>query len=221
MVMGLLAKLLVTRQVKMEGGEILLKDRPMNLLPAFFVSELMQYFIEKDKLDELYFLSWYWGYVLVWQVKKMFNLKKPEDVYSLGMDLGQAMGIGLYKTHDYYPGRYTHFKIPNNPYLKYIKGRKYKSPIDFFISGSMGGGGCLVHSAVCQNIEIKCRAIGNSVCEFVTGTEKELKDRGLWKETVKRYNLKKYYPLQKEIFNIYNDKTEAQLLAKVMKKIST
>ena len=220
MVMGLLAKLVVTRQVKMEGGEILFKDRPMNLLPAFFVAEMMEYFIDKGKLDELYFLSWYWGYVLVWQIKKSFGLKKADDIYSMGMDLGQAMGIGIYKTHDYFPGRYTYFKIPNNPFLKFLKTRKFKEPTDYFISGCMGGGGCLVHNAVCQNIELKCKATGSSACEFLTGTEKELKDRGLWKETEKRYNLKKYYPLQKKIFNEYRDSTESALLSQVMKKIT-
>lgn len=216
MVMGLLAKLLITHQLKMEKGVISVKDITMTLIPSFFVGELTKYFLKEKKLPRLYLLSWYWGYVLVRQVRDKFGLKTPDEIYRLGMDLGEAMGIGLYKTHDYYPGRYTHFVIPNNPYLKYLITEKGKGPVDHFISGCMGGGGCLVHDSVCQNIELKCKLAGQEHCEFLTGTEKELKKRGLWDAVVERYDLDQIYPLQKEIFKNYSEGREAELLDSVM-----
>ncbi len=217
MVMGLLAKLLLTKQLQFKDGLISLKDLTMTLLPSVFIGELTEYFVNQKKIPKLYMLSWFWGFILVKKVKEDFKLKTPEDVYTLGMDLGEALGIGLYKTHDYYPGRYTHFVITNNPYLKYLSAKKYKGhKVDHFISGCMAGGGCLVHNSVCQNIETKCKMAGDEVCDFLTGTEKELKTRKLWDEVYKLYNLKKLYPLQKEVFETHNKNNETELLTKIM-----
>lgn len=218
MVLGLIAKMLMTGQLKMDGGIISLKGITMNLLPSFFAAELTKYFEKEKKIPEFYFLCWYWGFVLVGEVKRQLNLKTPDEVYSVGMDLGEAMGIGLYKTHDYYPGKFTHFYI-NSPYLKFLNYPERKKALDFFICGCMGGGGCHVHNAICQNIELKCQLEGAEKCEFITGTEEELKKRGLWSTVVKRYNLKKIYPLQKEIFENYDKSKEEELLVKIIDKL--
>ncbi len=221
MVVGLLMKLLVSKKLKFENGLISLDEFNLNLLPSVFVSELSEYYRKEKKLYKLYMFSWLWGFAIVQKAVKEFNLKTPEAVYSVGMDLGEAIGFGLYKTHDYYPGRYTHFVIKNNPFFDYIKlNRKTKEPIDYFIAGSMGGGGCLVHDSVCQNVELKCMAMGSKVCEFLTGTEKELKDRGLWKTAQKRYKLKKLYPIQKDIYENYNEKNSKEFVHKIIDKLN-
>ena len=218
--MGLLAKLLLTKQLQFKDGIINFKELTMSLLPSVLIGELTEYFLKEKKIPRLYMISWYWGYILVRHVVREFKLKKPEDIYSLGMDLGEALGIGLYKTHDYYPGRYTHFVISNNPFLKYLSPKKYKGQcVDAFISGCMAGGGCFVHNAVCQNIETKCKMRGDSVCDFLTGTEQELKNRGLWERTYELYNLEKIYPLQKEIFNNYTDAQESKMLEKIIDEL--
>lgn len=218
MVVGLLMKLLISKKLKFEEGLISLEGMKLNLLPSIFISELMKYYKKEKRLDKLYMLSWLWGFAIVQKTVKEFGLKTPEQIYSIGMGFGEAMGLGLYKTHDYYPGRYTHFVIKNNPFLEYFKlDKKSKEPVDYLISGCMAGGGCLVHSAVCQNVEIKCMAMGSDVCEFLTGTEKELKNRGLWKFVEKRYDLKKFYPLQKDIFKNYNEKNSKDFVEKVIK----
>ncbi|OYT34792.1 MAG: hypothetical protein B6U87_01425, partial [Candidatus Aenigmarchaeota archaeon ex4484_52] len=110
MAIGLLAKLLMTQQLRFENGLITLKNIHMCLLPSFFIGELTRYFYEEKRMHHLYLLSWMWGFVLVKQIKTKFKLNTPAKIYSLGMDLTESMGIGLYKTHDYFPGKYTHFK---------------------------------------------------------------------------------------------------------------
>lgn len=220
MVMGLLAKLLLTKQLQFKDGLINFKELTMTLLPSVLVGELTEYFLKEKKIPKLYMISWYWGFILVRHVVREFKLKKAEDIYSLGMDLGEALGIGLYKTHDYYPGRYTHFVISNNPFLKYLDPEKYKGQsVDAFISGCMAGGGCFVHNAVCQNIETKCKMRGDEVCDFLTGTEQELKNRGLWEKVYELYNLDKLYPLQKDIFKNYTDKQENKMLEKIIDEL--
>jgi len=54
-------------------------------------------------------------------------------------------------------------------------------------------------------------AMGHDVCEFLTGTEKELKDRGLWDIAKERYKLNKIYALQDDIFKNYNEKNNHRL----------
>ncbi len=202
----MLLKLMMTKQLKFEDGLVALKDIEMNLIPSFFISEITRSAIEEKQMPRLYFLSWYGGFDTVKRVVEQFALKTPEEIYTFAMGLIDGMGIGLCKTHEYYPGKYTHFKVKQNPFLKYLKtADDIKEPIDYFISGSMGGGGCLVHDAVCQNIELTCQMCGDKECDFLTGTEKELKERKLWKTAVDRYELKKILPLQKEIFEGYND----------------
>ncbi len=221
MVMGLLTKLLLTKKLKFENGLISLEGMKLNLLPSMFTSEIMRYHIKENSLWKLYMMSWLWGFAIVHKSIKEFNLKTPEEIYRVGMDLGEALGIGIYKTHDYYPGRYTHFSIKNNPFLENMKlTEKTKEPIDYFVSGAMAGGGCFVHDAVCQNIEIKCMAMGHDVCEFLTGTEKELKDRGLWDIAKERYKLNKIYALQDDIFKNYNEKNGNDFVKKVIDIIS-
>ncbi len=219
MVMALLAKLLMTKQLKFEGGYIDMKNITMTLVPTFFISELTKYFNNKNEMDKFYFISWYWGYVLVRKINEKFSLKTPEQMYSFGMDMAEAMGIGLYKTHDYSPGKYTHFTI-NSPYIPFLADMKNKKSVDHFIAGAMAGGGSLVHGSVCQNIEINCQIQNNKNCEFITGTETELRKRGLWDEAMSRYNLDKYYPLQKEIFNQYDEKREAEILTTIMNELT-
>jgi len=210
----------MTHQLKMEEGTISLRDIKMTLLPAFVVTLLTDYFYRKKELWKLYFILWFAGFVTIDEIKTIYNMKKPDQVYSFGMNLGEAMGIGIYKTHDYYPGRYTHFIIPNNPFLEYLPRDIEKMPIDYFIAGTMAGGGCLVHNSVCQCIELRCKWAGGGTCEFLTGTEKELKSRNLWRIAYKRYNLKKIYPLQKFVFENFGKIKLSSLTNKVMENLS-
>lgn len=228
MAMGLLAKLLMTRQLKFEGGHIDLKNIYMSLIPCFFIGEMTRYFHNEKKLHHLYLISWLWGFVLVGQVKNRFKLDTPAKAYTLGMNLAEAMGIGIYKTHDYVPGRYTHFAISNNPYLDSTKGIETTEPIDYFISGCMGGGGCHVHDQLCQNVEVQCRLKGDSVCDFITGTEKELKDRNLWEIARQRYHLDESLPLLKRFYDRFVgpdkvlkefDGSEGPLMGEIMNEI--
>lgn len=221
MALGLLARLLMTKRLKFEEGLISLKDMHMTLVPASFIGELTHYFYKEERLPLFYLISWIWGFILVDTIKREFKLKTPDKVYSLGMDLGEVMGIGLYKTHDYHPGRYTHFVISNNPYIKYIKWLKVEKPLDYFISGCMAGGGCHVHGTICQNVETKCILVGDPYCDFLTGTEEELKNRNLWEEASRRYSLDKIYPIQKRFYREYSKGKEAELVDEVMKEIES
>ena len=46
MVLGLLMKMLMTKQLKFEGGNINLKDITMTLMPSFLTAEMTKYFMK-------------------------------------------------------------------------------------------------------------------------------------------------------------------------------
>lgn len=218
MSLNFLAKLLLTKQLKIGEGEIKLKYINLIMIPSIFLYKLTKYYIENNKLNLLYLLGWICGFFVMNDLIKIFKPKSVEQIYRLGMDFAESVGIGIYKTHNYYPGRYTYFIIYNNPFAKWFE--KFQEPVDYFISGIMAGGGCFVHKSICQNIELKCIAKGDKFCEFLTGTENELKNRNLWEIVEKRYNLQQIYPIQKFVYNNINKMEEKILLNNVIKKLS-
>lgn len=209
-------KLLATGKLKISDGLIEFGDTHLNLFPAVFVSSLTEYYHERDELHKLYLISWLWGYDTVQAVVNNLGLEDPEEVYKVGMDFAQNMGIGLYKTHDYHPGKFTRFKIETNPYLKHLKHDKFDAPADYLIAGAMAGGGSHVHDATCQNVELKCKITKHEKCDFVTGTEEELKERGLWDTAVERYRLDEVLEFQKDVFERYDKSNSDEFVERLV-----
>ncbi len=199
----LLLKLLATKKLQINGGHIRLEGTEFNLLPSVFVSSLTDQFNNNDELHKLYLLSWFWGFEFSKYVAQDLGLDTADAIYSVGMNLIENMGFGLYQTDDYYPGRYTRFKIEDNPYHNYLDLSRFDGPIDVLISGMMAGGGCHVHDAVCQNVEIRCKAQGDNVCEFLTGTKEELQERDIWETAKQRHHLDDVLAFQESVFNDY------------------
>ncbi len=210
-----LFKLLATKKLIFEDGKISLGITDYNLLPTIFISSLTEYFHSRNDMNKLYLISWFWGFECVKYANKTLGLDSQEEIYSVGMDLAASMGMGVYDTNNYYPGRYTKFKIKENPYLKDLKLEKFEKPVDIFTAGAMAGGGSLVHKEVCQNIELKCKALGASDCEFITATRKEFEKRDMWKEVDERYSVTQFIEFQKEVFNSYNRENSGEFVEKL------
>jgi len=209
---NLLAKLLLTRHIEIDEGIIKFKNTYLNIIPSYFISELTYSYILSNQLYRLYIFSWITGYIYIYKIKKAFNLNTPDKIYSFGMDLAEMMGIGIYKTHEYFPGRYTKFTIGANPYIQHIPKKVYNEPIDYFIAGAMAGGGSNVHNDICQTVEVSCMYLGDSYCQFTTATKEELKRRNLYEVAQKRYKLDKILPLQQKIFQEYDGKNDKEVI---------
>ncbi|PSH02250.1 MAG: hypothetical protein BRC26_01515 [Nanohaloarchaea archaeon QH_8_44_6] len=210
-------KLLATGKLSISKGQLTFGNSSFNLLPAVFLSTLTEKYHRDDELHKLYLISWLWGYDTVQAVKQNLGIEDPEEVYKVGMDFAQDMGIGLYDTHDYHPGKYTSFKIESNPYFKHMNQEKYEEPIDYIISGAMAGGGSHVHQDVCQTVELKCMIVGNEVCDFLTGTREELEERGLWEEADNRYKLNKVLEFQRDVYKNYQKSNSEEFVDKLVK----
>ena len=208
----LFLKLLATKKLEIDDGLIELGDSHFNLMPTIFVSSLIEYFARRNRLEELYIISWFWGYDVVHQVIDTLNLEKEEEIYQVGMSFAESQGLGLYRTNDYVPGEYTRFKIKTNPYLENLKLDNVETPIDHFIAGAMGGGGAHVHGALTNCIEVKCKAVGSQSCEFITGTKEELKNRGLWEKASDRYKLDKYSEFQQKVMDEYHHEDSKEFI---------
>ena len=208
----LFLKLLATKKLEVDDGLIEFGDSHFNLMPTIFVSSLIEYFHRRDRMEELYIISWFWGYDVVHEVIDTLKLEKKEEIYQVGMSFAESQGLGLYRTNDYVPGDYTRFKIKKNPYLENISLKNINRPIDHFIAGAMGGGGAHVHDALTNCIETKCKATGSDSCEFITGTKEELKERELWEKTKSKYNLDKYREFQEKVMNDYHHEDSKEFI---------
>jgi len=222
---GVLMKLLATKSLSFGDGMINLKNVDFTLIPTKAVAlDTKQHYLT-DTMHVLYMKSWMWGLSFCHQTAKDFKLATPAKVYRFGMDLIEACGIGLYGTCEYLPGRYTHFNV-KSPYIKDLQTLNANQPLDYFISGLMGGGGCMAHDKLMNNVELKCVAAGDKVCDFITGTEEELRKRekdgvSLWDIGRKRYLLDEILPLQKTYYEaVLNDNpedVEDQIIKKLVK----
>ncbi len=215
-----LFKLLATKKLVFEDGKISLGVTDYNLLPTIFISSLTEYFHSRDELDKLYLISWFWGFDCVKYANQTLGLESTEEVYKVGMDLAASMGMGVYDTNNYYPGRYTKFKIKENPYLRHLKVEKFDKPVDVFTSGAMAGGGSLVHDKVCQNIETKCKATGSSDCEFITATREELEERELWEKVEERYSVSDFVEFQEDMFENYTKQNSEKFVERLIELIN-
>lgn len=216
----LMLKLLATGKISISEGQLTFGNESFNLLPAIFLSTLTEKYHDNEELHKLYLISWLWGYDTVQTVKQNLGVEDPDEIYKVGMDFAQDMGIGLYDTHDYHPGRYTSFKIESNPYFRHMNQEKYEKPIDYIIAGAMGGGGSHVHEDVCQTVELKCMIVGNEVCDFLTGTKEELGDRGLWESAEERYELEKMLEFQKDVLENYQKSNSEKFVDKLVKLLN-
>lgn len=215
----LLLKLIASRKLTVNDGLIEVGDEYFNLLPTIFVSSLTDHFHRREELHKLYLISWFWSYEMAQKIKTELGLEDPEQIYSVGMDFMENQGLGLYQTDNYYPGRYTGFKIETNPYVRHLKPKNYSKPMDYFMAGAMAGGGCHVHEAVTQCVELKCKVQGDGECKFITGTKEELKNREVWEIAKKRYHLDDIIDFQRDIYNNYSNSRSEEFIEKLSDKL--
>jgi len=194
--MNLFLKLLVSGILKIDNGKISIKTTNYLFSPTIYVSILTEYFKLKNQKNYFYLISWVTGFYVTNNIINYFKLKNVDEIYRVGMDFAENMGIGLYKTHKYLAGKWTEFEI-DDPFIH----EKYS---DIAVAGIMAGGASLVHNAVCQGIEIACKLDGAERCKFLVATEEELKNRGLYDKVIERYNLdEKILNFQRYIFSKY------------------
>lgn len=206
-----LAKLIAKKDLRIEKGHIKLKESDLTLIPSHQITIETKYHLKANSMPQYYLKNWMWGLRFAYAVTKQLHLNNPEEVFHRGMDLIENMGLGVDHDCAHEVGKFTQFSISDNPYL--VKAGSFDSsqPLDYFISGLAAGEGCLVHGNLVQNIELECRLSGSKACKFLSGTEDELKRRGLWNLVENRYSIDKILPLQTKYYNALFSESQERL----------
>jgi len=172
-----LMKLLISKQLKFEEGDIEILGENVLMVPVnFFVQATKNAMRDgKKQIMDLYLAAWRAGFVIVDTFIKNYDLHKYEERYKIAMDVLALAGIGDYRTVEFVGGKFSHFKVLKNP----IPLRFYPSKVvvDHFLRGANAGGGTLVHEKIVNCVELKCAAINGKECEFINATTEILKEK--------------------------------------------
>ena len=159
-------KLLFSGQLKWEEGKINLLDVYTFIAPVEFF-EYYTKFIRKDKklIDDFYLAGWVAGYTITKKLMNSYELKTPQERYTLTMNFLEVGGYGTYKTIEFIPGVRSHFFYISNP----LPAKFYpsKEPVCDYMRGLGAGGGTQVHKKIVNGIELDCAAINGKYCDFI------------------------------------------------------
>ena len=197
-----LFKLLASRQLKFEEGQITLLKQPIEMLPASFFVGLTKYFLQKQKTDknslsEIYLIGWFVAYVYTSVFEEKYKTKSFVDRYRLGMDIVGMAGFGDYKSIKFEEGKLSYVYSLNNPIPKYFY--PAKEPVDHILRGVTAGGGMSVHHNLVQCVEEECAAVtGGDRCVLINATEDKFSDMGKEDLLKKQVDLDFIVPRQKE-----------------------
>ncbi len=197
-----LVKLLATGHISLKEGEIKIVGQRVAAVPIEFYLGLTRNTIslqekDPDAVSRLYLNGWISGYVYMVNFEKDYKVKSEQDRYRLGMDIASFAGLGDYETTEWVPGKYSKFRILDNP----IGPSLYpsKKPVDHLIRGLQGGGGSIVHHKIVQCVETSCAAVvGGSTCEMINAPMDVLEEMDLSDKTTEQINIDYVLPRQKE-----------------------
>lgn len=170
---GLLSKLLISKKLKFEEGEIILFDEPVAFVPMASLVAMTRDATKKGyrAINELYYYGWVYGFVVTLGMVKKFKLKKFEERYKVSMDIASLAGFGDYKTLNFKPG-HSHFDVLKNPFA--MEFYPSKQMVDHYLRGMNAGGGTLVHEQIMNCIEFECTAQNETHCLFDNVNKKEM-----------------------------------------------
>ncbi len=138
-------KLLFAGQLKWKEGQIMFLGLTAHIIPTIYFTYLAEFLEETQKYnlstkEVLYLSSWIAGYEVTKRLTLYYKLRTPQDKYRLSMDFLEVGGFGNYKTLQFVPGKFSHFKLKNNPLIH---------PNSIFtlaiMCGFNAGGGTWVH----------------------------------------------------------------------------
>jgi predicted hydrocarbon binding protein len=200
MSLSFISKLIISKQLRFEEGQIIFLEKPMVFVPVEFYIHLTREILKKRReMIEIYLDAWKAGVIFMREVSRKYSMAKFEERYREAMDIISSAGFGDYQTLEFEGGKYAYFKIFNNPIAE--KFYPSKEPIDHVLRGFNGGGGSPVHERIINTIETECKAVNNNFCIHLNAATEILKQKR-WNKFVKaQLDLNFLLKRQKEFIN--------------------
>ena len=161
-----IAKLLVSKQLRFNKGEILLFNQPSGIIPIDWMVELQKELYKRNEQNIIYYAGKEMG---LRYFRNMYNLFKlsQEDIVNYGLGILTLAGWGDIKA--------TVVDFENKIIIEQIKGGGPEAkmlgytgkPVCHFIRGCAGGGARAIFGEDSDAIETKCVSEGTTYCEFM------------------------------------------------------
>lgn len=161
----IVTKLLLHKQLTFEKGRINLFGRPSSLLPTDSFVNIQKELAKMDKENIIYIAGKKSGRGWFEEMSRAYKLK-GHDVVEWGSNIVTLAGWGeaVIKKRD------TEKKIIvfnlNNSTVVDLYG-KSEGAVDHLFRGLLCGAMCFIFKAELEAVESKCRAKGDSECEFI------------------------------------------------------
>ena len=184
MSLSYITKLLVSKQLRFEEGQIIFLQKPMAFVPVEFYVHLTKEILKKRReMIEIYLDAWKAGVIFMRDVARKYSMARFEERYMEAMNIISSAGFGDYQTLGFEGGKYAYFKIFNNPIAEIF--HPSKEPIDHVLRGFNGGGGSPVHERIINTIETECKAVNGKFCIHLNASTEILKEKK-WSKFVKK-----------------------------------
>ncbi|MFH1391945.1 MAG: hypothetical protein ABIH20_06550 [Candidatus Diapherotrites archaeon] len=190
---SLISKLLVTGKLKFEPGKITAFNDPFALIDLDSLKAMTDDAIVEggNRISDLYFYGWVFGYNTTRNMISLLKLKKFEERYKISMDVIGLLGFGDYQTISFQRANHAKFKVIGNPFA--LLYHPSNSLVCHYIRGMEAGGGTLVHESLMDNIETECAAQNGNHCvhanlnqEKIDALDKKLVSSQMNREYVKK-----------------------------------
>ena len=163
-------KLMFARQISFEEGRILLLGRPVMIAPvetfAFLVKTLREEMGQKKADEMIYNAMKKTGIQYMGGIKKGFSMSKLDMIkWSVNSITLAGWGKVTVISADAQKNTFN-LRVDDSAVLKELG--KSSEPTDIILAGYFAGGGTAIFEKDVNVKEVKCRAMGDAYCEFIT-----------------------------------------------------
>lgn len=165
----LFKKLLFSRQISFEQGEITLLHKNIFMVPADTLINLQKK-LEKIKMEHLLYLaSKSSGEMFMKSVQKKFSMNL-RDTVKWSFNIVNLAGYGDGELVVFKPEKcYTVIRLFKSNYAKNYGKSDYA--IDVIYRGFIAGMGVIAYKENAETVEVKCISKGDKFCEFICRAE--------------------------------------------------
>lgn len=165
------SKLLALKQLKLEKGRIELLSQRFSMFPTYFLVELQKEMEHAGHENRIYEIFKKLGIEWCKKMNETYKVKHL-DIAKWGRDSLTLTGWGVIEIiQDSPQKKLLIFRVLDSPVCEFYGVSDH--PVDDAIRGMVAGAACVAFIDEMDCIEIKCKAMGNTFCEFIVKPAKE------------------------------------------------
>lgn len=162
---GILAKLMLYRQIEFKDGSIKLLNQPMVMLPFKNLLYIQKLIDEKKLTYELYLTAKELGKEWMENTEKTYHMKSVREQLAWGENALNLSGWGKMRVTEWNKEKKEKICVLENSTIAEGYGNTGKV-VCHLIRGWVAGSACTLFSSDVDGLETKCKSKGDAYCKF-------------------------------------------------------